>query len=422
MALTSRASVLGLLFGINLLNYIDRYVLPGVLPLVEKAFPGISKERLGWLAPAFLIVYTFTSPLFGWLGDRHPRKVIIAVGVKLWSLATAGAGLARSFWQLFASRAMVGVGEAAYGTTAPTVIADLFPVRERGRAMAFFYVAIPVGSALGYLLGGLIGTRVSWRAAFWVVGLPGLLLGLAAYSIREPVRGAAEELETGELQSYLRRRPGVRDTLGLLRIKSYLLNTLGMAAYTYALGGISYWMPTYLNQQRRLPLEQATFRFGLVTVGTGIGGTLGGSLLADRLARRLGGAYFLVCGLSMICACPAFVLALRSPRPAVYWSCLVIAELLLVLNAGPSNTIIANVTAPAVRTSAFALNILFIHTLGDVLSPVVMGAIADRSDLGSAFLSTVGVVALSGLFWLAGTPFLAPDSARVAQDMRAAGG
>src|SRR5512142_1603861 len=123
----SAYGALVLLFCINLLNYIDRYALPGVLPLVEKAFPGISKERLGWLAPAFLIVYTVASPLFGLLGDRHPRKVIIAIGVKLWSLATAGAGLARRFWQLFLSRALVGVGEAAYGTAAPTVISDLFP-------------------------------------------------------------------------------------------------------------------------------------------------------------------------------------------------------------------------------------------------------------------------------------------------------
>jgi MFS transporter, Spinster family, sphingosine-1-phosphate transporter len=416
--LTSRAGVLALLFGINLLNYIDRYVLPGVLPLVEKAFPGISKERLGWLAPAFLIVYTLTSPIFGLLGDRHPRKVIIAIGVKLWSLATAGAGLARSFWQLFASRALVGVGEAAYGTSAPTVISDLFPVRQRGRALAIFYVAIPVGSALGYLLGGLIGTRASWRTAFFLVGLPGLLLGLAAYAIREPARGAAEELDASELQSYQRRRLRARDYFGLLRIKSYLLNTLGMTAYTYALGGISYWMPTYLNQQRKLPLEAATFRFGLVTVATGIGGTLGGSFLADRLSRRLRGAYFLVCGASMLLACPAFVLALRDQRPAVYWTALVVAELLLFLNTGPSNTIIANVTAPAVRTSAYALNILCIHTLGDVLSPVVMGAVADRSDLGHAFLSTVGVVALSGLLWLAGTPFLGRDTERVAHEMR----
>lgn len=187
--------ILVLLFAINLLNYIDRYVLAGVLPLIEQAFAGITKERLGWLAPAFLVVYMVASPPFGYLGDRVQRKILVGLGVQLWSLATAAAGLARSFSQLFVTRMFVGVGEAAYGTTAPTIISDLYPKASRGKALAFFYVAIPVGSALGYLIGGMVGTSWSWRAAFLVVGLPGLLIGLLAYAIREPVRGSAEGVQ-----------------------------------------------------------------------------------------------------------------------------------------------------------------------------------------------------------------------------------
>jgi len=418
-ALPGAALTLALLFAINLLNYIDRYVLPGVLPLVEKHF-GVSKERLGWLAPAFLVVYMLTSPAFGLLGDRRPRRLLIGAGVQLWSLATAAAGLARSFGELLVSRMLVGVGEAAYGTTAPTVISDLYPQRSRGRALALFYVAIPVGSALGYVLGGAIGSASSWRAAFWIVGLPGLLVGLLAYWMREPVRGASEGVEEQQLRRYLARKVRLADYLGLLRNRSYLLNTLGMTAYTYAVGGISYWMPTYLNQQRRLPLAAASFRFGLVTVGTGIAGTLGGSWLAERLARRLRGAYFLVSGAGMLAAALPFYLAVTSERPAVYWPALILAELFLFVNTGPSNTVIVNVTAPALRTTAFAANILVIHALGDVLSPVVMGRIADRADLGTAFLSTLAVVVLSGLAWLAGTPWLGRDSDRVREEMQAA--
>jgi MFS transporter, Spinster family, sphingosine-1-phosphate transporter len=411
-------SALALLFAINLLNYIDRYVLPGVLPLVEKAFPGISKERLGWLAPAFLVVYMLASPIFGLLGDRTPRKILVGVGVQLWSLATAGAALARTFGQLFFSRMLVGVGEAAYGTTAPTIISDLYPKETRGRALALFYIAIPVGSALGYVLGGTLGPRLSWRAAFLIVGLPGLLVGLAAYFMREPTRGATEGLEEQQLRRFLARRVRLGDYLALLRNRSLLLNTAGMTAYTYAIGGISYWMPTYLNQERHLPLNVATFRFGLVTVATGLVGTLLGGWIADRLTRRIRGAYFLVCGLGMLLAFPAFYLALVSDAPRVYWPALVVAELLLFLNTGPSNTILANVTLPSLRTGAFAANILVIHALGDVLSPVVMGAVADRSTLGAAFLSTSAVVLLSGVLWLAGTPFLGRDTDRVLQQMR----
>ena len=413
--------ILGLLFCINLLNYIDRYVLPGVLTLIEQAFPGISKERLGWLAPAFLIVYMVTSPIFGFLGDRAPRKLIVGLGVQLWSVATTAAAAVRSYRQLFLSRMAVGIGEAAYGTTAPTIIADLYPKAARGRALSFFYTAIPVGGALGYALGGAIGAHWGWRAAFLVVGLPGLLVGLAAYFIVEPARGASEGAGEQQLRRFLARAVRLRDYLALLRNRSFLLNTAGMAAYTYAVGGISYWMPTYLNQQRRLPVEVANFRFGLVTVATGLCGTLLGAQLADRLAKRIRGAYFLVSGVTMVLAFPAFYLALVSDDPAVYWPALVVAELLIFANTGPSNTIIANVTLPSLRTGAFAVNIFIIHALGDAISPVIMGAIADRSSLGAAFLSTSGVVILSGLLWLAGTPFLGRDTDRVLQEMQGAG-
>jgi len=254
-----------------------------------------------------------------------------------------------------------------------------------------------------------------------VVGLLGLLIGLLAYSMREPVRGASEGVDSARLESYLQRRTQLADYLQLLRNRSYVLNTLGMTAYTYAIGGISFWMPTYLHQQRRLPLDQANLWFGAITVVTGIVGTLSGGWLADRAQRRYRSAYFLVCGVSMLAAFPAFYLTVASLDPRVYWPALIAAELLLFLNTGPSNTILANVTPPTLRTTAFAANILVIHALGDVLSPVIMGAVADRSGLGAAFLSTSGVVLLSGLLWLAGAPYLARDTDRVKQLMQESG-
>ncbi len=412
------ASILALLFGINLLNYIDRYVLPGVLPLITKEFTGVTKEQLGTLAPAFLVTYMITSPGFGFLGDRYRRKILVGVGVQLWSLATAAAGFVGSFRQLFITRMFVGVGEAAYGTTAPTIIADLYPQSTRGRAMTFFYVAIPVGSALGYLLGGSLGAHFSWRVAFWVVGLPGLLAGFLACTIKEPMRGASEAVGQGELEQYLQRKVRLEDYLQLFRTRSLLCNTLGMTAYTYAVGGISFWMPTFLHESRHLPLEVATFRFGLITVATGILGTLGGGVLADRLAGRWRGAYFIVCGVGMVLAFPAFYLSLVSEVPGIYWPALAWAELMLFLNTGPSNTILVNVTPPRLRTTAFAANIFVIHALGDVLSPVIMGHIADRADLQSAFLSTSMVVLLGAVFWLTGTSFLGRDMDRVVKEMK----
>lgn len=412
--------VLALLFTINLLNYIDRYVLPGVLPLIEEEFAGITKAQLGWLAPAFLVIYMLTSPAFGVLGDRFPRKFLVGIGLQLWSLATASAGLARTFGQLFLSRMMVGIGEAAYGTTAPTILSDLYPPNIRGRILSFFYLAIPLGAALGIMLGGFLGAKFSWRIAFMIVGLPGLLIGLLAYGMNEPKRGAAEGLAEKELDQYLSRKICWNDYLQFFSNRSYLLNTLGMTAYTYAVGGISYWMPSFLNQQRHLPLEFATFRLGLVTVVTGILGTIGGGFIADRLARKIPGAYFFISGLGMLMACPALYLVITSEMPGTYWPALFIAELMLFLNTGPSNTIIVNVTHPRLRNSAFALNIFIIHALGDVLSPVVMGKVADGRDLSTAFLTTIGVVVLGGIIWLAGMPYLKKDAQRVLQQMRGA--
>ncbi len=416
-----RWPLLLLLFAINLLNYIDRYVLPGVLPLVEDAFPGVTKTDLGMLAPAFLVVYMIASPVFGLLGDRIRRFTLVGIGVQLWSLATAAAGLARSFTQLFITRMLVGVGEASYVATAPTSISDLYPVSSRGKMLSFFYVAIPVGSALGYLVGGSVGVAWGWRTAFYLVGLPGLLVGFACYFMPEPVRGGTEEVAPDQLERYLKRKIGVGDYLGLLRVRSFLINTLGMTAYTYAVGGISYWMPTYLHQERLIPLEQATFRFGLVTVVAGIAGTLLGGALGDRLAKRLPGAYFMVSRVGMLLAFPAFYVGLTHPSPAVYWAAIAVAEFFLFLNTGPSNTVLVNVTMPRIRTAAVAFNVLIIHALGDVLSPVIMGRIADKSSLSDAFLSTTGVVLLSGFIWLAGTPFLGRDTAGVTERMKELG-
>ncbi|MCA9671733.1 MAG: MFS transporter [Myxococcales bacterium] len=405
---------LALLFAINLLNYLDRYVLSGVLPLLQKAFPDTNKATFGFLANAFLWVYMIVSPIFGRLGDRVPRKILIGIGVQLWSIATAAGGFAKTYTQLFVSRMFVGVGEAAYGTAAPTVISDLYPRDRRGWALSIFYIAIPVGSALGYVLGGVIGSAMGWRAAFFIVGVPGLLAGFFTYMMREPKRGGSEGVSDEQLSAYLARKVGLREILALFRNKSYVVNTLAMAAFTFAIGGISYWMPEYLHSSRNLPLAKGNTIFGGITVVAGLLGTLIGGTLADRLNKRFRGSYFSVSGVGMLLAVPAFYVALVSQTPAVYWTMFFIVELMLFLNTGPSNTIIVNVTEPSLRTTAFAINVFLIHLLGDAASPTVLGAIADKSDLGVAFRSLTAVVALSGILWVIGSRFYMADTDRVA--------
>src|SRR5262245_14082806 len=177
---------------LNFLNYIDRYILAAVLPRMQTELE-LTNTEAGLLATAFLVSYFITSPIFGVLGDRVSRTRLMALGVGAWSLATAATGIMRSFAQLMTVRSFVGIGEAAYGTISPSLLSDYFPRLQRGRAFAVFYVALPVGAAVGYLLGGFIEPALGWRAAFYIVGLPGILLAFLALTVADPPRGATED-------------------------------------------------------------------------------------------------------------------------------------------------------------------------------------------------------------------------------------
>ena len=404
----ARLSV-ALLLAINLINYVDRYVLAAAVPKIEREFfkPGDSSvdSWMGSLATAFLVSYMLTAPLFGWLADRFSRWKLMGVAVIAWSLASGASGMASAFMILFVTRLAVGIGEAAYGPAAPTVIADLFPVSRRGSVLAWFYMAIPVGSALGYVLGGMVAEHWHWRWAFYLVVPPGILLGLLCFFMPEPPRGASDSLDSS------RHRPRWADYLTLARTPSYVLNCAGMTAMTFALGGVSYWMPKYIHLYRKVPdLGHVNLIFGALTVLSGISATLLGGLAGDWLSKRWPGAYFLVSGGGMLLGFPCFLLVLVTPFPWA-WAWIFIAEFCLFFNTGPTNTILANVTHPAVRSTAYALNILVIHLLGDAISPTLIGALSDRfhGDMNIGFLAVSGAILLSGVFWLWGARHLRRD-------------
>ncbi|HVX61971.1 MAG TPA: MFS transporter [Pirellulales bacterium] len=405
----ARLSV-ALLLAINLLNYVDRYVLAAAVPRIEHDFfspddPNID-SWMGSLATAFLVSYMLTAPLFGWLADRFSRWKLMGIAVIAWSLASGASGLASTFAILFITRLAVGIGEAAYGPAAPTVIADLFPVSRRGSVLAWFYMAIPVGSALGYVLGGMVAEHWHWRWAFYLVVPPGVLLGLLCFLMPEPPRGASDALtQTG-------RRTRWADYLSLARTPSYVLNCAGMTAMTFALGGVSYWMPKYIHFYRGEPsLGQVNLIFGALTVVSGLSATLLGGLAGDRLSARWPGAYFLVSGAGMLLGFPCFLLVLVTPFPWA-WIFIFLAEFCLFFNTGPTNTILANVTHPSVRSTAYALNILIIHLLGDAASPTLIGALSDRfqGNMNVGFLAVSGAILVGAVFWLCGARHLQRDT------------
>jgi MFS family permease len=399
-------SALILLLGINLFNYIDRYVLAGVEPEIRAHFfrpddPN-AHALVGLLGTAFLVSYMVSAPIFGWLADRLSRWLIIGVSVTLWSAATAMSGLAGTFALLLITRLFVGVGEGGYGPAAPTIIADLFPLLSRGRMLAYFYVAIPVGSAIGYAVGGFVAAHWGWQTAFFVVAPPGLLLGLFCFLRRDP-RDRSRRVKEKE-------RASLSDYLTLARTRSYVLNTLAMTALTFAIGGMSFWVPGYL-EYRGLP-PNSRIIFGGITVLAGLTATLAGGIAGDSLRKRFPGSYFLISGIGVIIAFPFSVVMLFTPFPAA-WVMMFVAVFFLFFNTGPSNTALANVTDPSVRATAFALNILIIHALGDAVAPPLIGAVADRTNMNVAFLVVSAMMLVAGVLWLWGAKFLPSDTAAI---------
>ena len=488
-AVAPRAGLaLGLLLAINLFNYIDRQVLSAVLPKLEldaslfRPDDPYLKFKLGWLTTAFLVTYMLAAPVFGRLGDRRSRWALVGIGVILWSLASGGSGLATGFVILLLTRCLVGIGEAAYGPVAPAMISDLYPERSRGQALSWFYMAIPVGSALGFVVGGLVAdTAWGWRGAFQVVVLPGILLGVVCFFMREPPKPPAESETSTDW----------RTTLNVLkRIRSFVLCSAGMTCTTFVLGGVAAWAPYYIFERQarfeitaktldalaaekasdgtpvvpptvvdklRLLQSEATLSspdlkaalagssltdaersqyqsrifdavtaensttlgsvgtiFGGIVVVSGLVATLFGGWLGDRLRGRVRGAYFLVSGYGALVAFPAFVAMLFVPFPYA-WGFVFVAVFFLFINTGPANTILANVTSHSIRASAFAINILVIHALGDAISPPLIGLVADLSSLGTALLLVSFLILLGGVLWVWGARYLDEDTRRVTE-------
>jgi predicted MFS family arabinose efflux permease len=381
------------LTSMNLLNYLDRFV-PSAVKDLFKPDLGLTDAQTSYPLTAFVVVYMLTSPIFGSLADRWPRKWLIAAGVGLWSLATAAAALATGFWSFLFARALVGVGEAAYATLAPPLLADFFPPERRNRILTIFYVAIPVGAALGFGLGGFIGAALGWRAAFLICGAPGIVAALAALRIRDPGRGRWDVAEAGGSVSWpaaLRR---------LASTPTYVYAVAGYTAVTFAAGGMADWFPTYLVRYRGMDVASAGTLIGTVTVVGGLAGTASGGYLADRLRRVTRNSYLALSAVSMVPAATFAALALVVPAGVGVAVCMFLAQFFLWFYNGPVNTLIANAVGASLRARAFALSILCIHLLGDAISPPIIGAISDSTGTLLPGVALVPVFMLLGaLIW-----------------------
>lgn len=383
-----------ILAALNFVNYIDRSVLFAVQPLVQREFHG-SDARFGLLTTAFFFCYMIVAPLVGWLADRHSRRMLMVAGAIVWSAATLLTAITHNFAELLIRHTLVGIGEATFVAIAPSFLSDLFAEQRRGRALSIFYLAVPVGTALGYLLGGALAGPHGWRAPFLVGAVPGLILALLLLTVPEPQRGASDRLPPSLERGTLR---------GLMHNAAFWTTTLGMAMMTFTVGGMQVWMPTFLHRVRGVPLAVANFRFGAMTLVAGLAATLLGGWLGDRFESHRRGGHCLISAIGMTLALPAVLLAVFHSGAAM-WPAIFCGEFFLLLNTAPLNAAVLNSVAAPIRATAFAVNLFTIHLLGDAFSPSLMGAISDHSNLQVAFLAASAAIAISAALLYFGIRF-----------------
>jgi MFS family permease len=426
---------LAVLFSMNLLNYMDRYSFFAVATQVKKDLT-LNNTRYGILSASFMVVYTLVTPMVGWLGDRYSRRALLASGVGLWSVATVGTAFSVGFADMFFWRALLGLGEATYGSIAPALLSDLFSPRARGRVIGLYFLALPLGGALGYGIGGFVAEHWHWRAAFWVVGLPGLLAATAGLVLYDPGRGASE----GKTIAGKADRPRLVDYLDLFRTPTFLYNTAGMTAVTFATGAYAVYGADFYQTVHHMKASVAGIRIGAMTAGAGLLGIAVGMWLPDALLKFTRRAYLLVAFLAVAVAVPFGALGLLDQDTRTSLELMFVAMVLLAMVLGPCNTVTANVVPPNRRAAGYAVSIFIIHLLGDISSPSLIGFISDRfgtpavaaSPVGRFFasigarpihgtnltvgmLSVVPVLALGAVFFLLGSRHLPADQDRARQ-------
>lgn len=379
-------------------------MLYSLLPLIQGDLR-LSDAQAGRLASAFMIVYMLAAPPIGYWADRKGRPFWISLGVGLWSIATAASGLAASYFSLFASRAAVGIGESCYVAISPSFVAEHYPAEKRGSVLALFSMAIPAGSALGYIAGGLLGQRFGWRPAFWLVGAPGLLFAFLASRLKDPRERAAARPEEPP-------RAALAGYAGLFRIKSFTMSTLAGAAMTFGLGAFAVWMPTFFHRSWGLSVGQAGTLFGGITVGAGVIGSLLGGWLADRALKATSKAYLWVSGVGLLVGAPLAAAAVASRALVPSAAAIFLAEIFLFLNMGPLNAVIVAVTPLSERSMAFAANMFVIHALGDAASPAIVGSLSDRFGLRLALVFACAAIALAGALCFVCMRWYDEDAAR----------
>lgn len=383
--------ILIILTGVNLFNYFDRYLLSSVLGSISADW-GLSKTQGGMLGSAFMLGYFLTSPLFGYLGDRTSRKWLIALGVAVWSLGTVLSGLAGGFAILIFYRVLVGVGEASYATISPGIISDSFPKEKCNNALTIFYLAIPLGAALGSMAGGWFE---DWRKAFIYAGLPGFILATLLLPFTDvPRRGQKDKP-----------KPGIKEVWQLFNVKNpgiwnYQLVIWGYTAYTFAMGAFAHWGVTFFEQIFGMSEKAAGETFGTILVVSGLFGTMLGGFAATAWQKRSPSGYANTLGFSVLAAAPLAYASFHATNQILATVLFGLAVFLLFAGTGPVNTLILETAPSHLRSSAMAASIFVIHMFGDLWSPTIVGILSDQFGMQRGVLILPLALLVAASLWL----------------------
>jgi MFS transporter, Spinster family, sphingosine-1-phosphate transporter len=364
--------VLAILMLVNFINYIDRQIVFPLFPLIRGEF-SLTYLQVGGLAAAFSIVHALTTLPLGVLADRTSRKKVIGFGLLFWSAATFLSGLAGSIRSLLLTRAAVGVGEAAYSPAATAIISGTFPRELRARVQGMFDIGMFLGGAMGLALGGIIGQAYGWRPAFFLVGVPGLLLGLVIFRIREP-RVAREEKVP---------------ILSLLRIPAFVGVLVGGWFITYAGHAFIIWGPEFVRSYKGFSLREAGISLGALTIVAGMFGVTSGAVLADYMAKRVVWGRIAVVPIGFAISAPAAFCAFRAQGHFAVLALFFVGIFFGTWYHGPVTATIHDLTPAPAHATASGLYYSFVNLFATSTAPLLIGAIGDRYGLTAGMYTAV---------------------------------
>jgi MFS family permease len=431
-----------------LLDAFDRWLLPAVLAPLSQELE-MTENQAGWLTTVLLVSFAIWSPVAGYLADRLRRPRLLAVGIAVWSLATVGTGLASSYNQIQLARVLVGIGGSTFAVTGLTMLMDLFPRGIRARVISAYFLAMPLGAALGLSLGSALAQVAAWQTAFLIAGAPGVILALIALFLPDPVRGVSEGIDEARLRWHERVGPSQEDYIDLMVNSSYTYSVFGLAFSMFAIGGLVYWLPSFLMVVKDVPAARVSLWLSLAVPAAIMLGMAIGGWLADVTLRVNPRALFLVPAVSVLGSIAILLLAIYGRSEGLVVLGIFVATALMFVNTSPCYAIIANVVLPNMRGVACAVALAAVHLLGDIWSPALMGWVAstfgeadsmatpfghalaaigalpraqpgrDPENLTAALLTAVPALVIAGMVLLAGARHLPREMALMLAKLRA---